>query len=324
MSSWIQRVGTLFGGRAAVAPRRARPIPMRARALPLAAADSSVFTESVLPDPRAPFFEWVLGTRATLDMSLLPHEQRALARLDALLAADDARSALLPRASSLIPRLIGSLRDERQSARALAARVSKDPNLVAEVIRLANSMRSVSAEAITDLPHAVERVGTLGLRRAIARIVLKPIFDAQADSLSGRAAPRLWLHSEAKAAACMQLAAAAGLDPFEGYLAGLLHNIGWTAALRALDRGENGAAPARYSRAFVQAFEPRREAFFALLVMAWQLSDALTALAVELLEGGLAAAGSPLGRALHAADRNASFEVLGAGMRLETCACAAR
>ena len=31
----------------------------------------------------------------------------------------------------------------------------------------------------------------------------------------------------------------AGLDPFDGYLAGLLHNSGWTAVLRAIDNLED-------------------------------------------------------------------------------------
>lgn len=323
MSSWIQRVGALFGGRAAAAVPAPRPktAPAQARAAaarPLA-INAQVFTESAMPDPQLPFFEWLLGTGPTLDAPLLASEQRLLAQLDAVLAADSSRTALLPRAPAVIPQLMNSLRDERQSAQALADRVAKDPSLVAEVIRLANSAHARAAERVSDLAEAVSRLGTQGLRRAIAVVVLKPIFDAQADSLSGRSAARLWLHSEAKAAECMRLATGAGLDPFDGYLAGLMHNIGWTAALRAIDRSEGGA-PAQFSRAFVPAFEPKREMFFALLVMPWHLTDALTALAVELLDGGLVAATSKLGRALRAADRHASLDMLGAGTLLATLA----
>ena len=335
MSSWIQRVGALFGGRsvaAVVAAPRARnrsaALPRLRAAVPAATppidADSSGFGESMILDPQLPFFEWLLDTSASLDAPLLPNEQRLLARLDAVLAADASRAELLPRAPAVIPQLMNSLRGESQSVQALAGRVAKDPNLVAEVIRMANSTLARAAEPVSDLPQAIGRLGTLGLRRAIAKVVLKPIFDAQPDSLSGRAAPRLWLHSEAKAADCMRLATAAGLDPFEGYLAGLMHNIGWTAALRALDRaGEvegraKAQAPPQFSRAFVQAFETRREMFFAMLVMPWQLTDSLTALAVELLDGGLKASRSPLGQALLAADRNASLDLLGAGALLDS------
>lgn len=329
MSSWIQRVGALFGAHVAapgvVAPRaRSRSAPP-ARALagmpaaplaPLAGLESTGLATREPADPQEAFFEWLLGTGASLDVPLLPHEHRLLARLDAVLAADDAHAELLPRAPAVIPQLMNSLRDERQSAHALADRVAKDPHLVAEVIRLANGASVRAAEPVSDLPQAVLRLGTQGLRRAISKVVLKPIFDAPAESLSGRAAPRLWLHSEAKAAECMRLAGVAGLDPFEGYLAGLMHNIGWTAALRAIDRASavGGGAPTQFSGAFVLALEPRRERFFATLVRPWQLTDSLTALAAEVLATGLRASPSTLAQALQAADRHASLGMLGEGV----------
>jgi HD-like signal output (HDOD) protein len=270
------------------------------------------------PDIQLPFFEWLIDAGPTLDSALRDDEQRLLARLDAVLASDSSRTALLPRAPAVIPQLLNSLRHDSQSAGAIAERVIRDPHLVAEVLRMANSAQTRAIAPVTDLAEAVDRLGTDGLRRAIARVVLKPMFDGQADSLSARCAPRLWQHSEAKAAACLKEAAARGLDPFDGYLAGLLHNVGWTAALRAIDRSTTGGgAPAQFSRAFVAAFEPRRESFFALLVMPWQLTDALTELAVELLDGGLAAARSPLGEALRAADTRASLEMLGAGSLMD-------
>jgi HD-like signal output (HDOD) protein len=242
-------------------------------------------------------------------MPMRTPEQHLLGRLDAVLASDKSRSELLPRARAVIPQLLSSLRNESQSTEALAARVSKDPHLVAEVLRLANSAHSGAADPLADLAEAISRVGIDGLRRVIASVVVKPIFDAQVDALSARAAAKLWLHSQAKAAECMRLAGAAGLDPFEGYLAGLMHNIGWTAALRAIDR--SGSRPAMpLSRAFVEAFEPRREMFFALLVRHWQLTDSLTTLAGELLEGGLPAAQSTLSQALFAADRHATLQML--------------
>ena len=320
MSHWFQRVSTLFGARPlppaarpAAAPAPARAMPTRA-ANPQAAPPPAAEPEAgAAPDLQQPFFEWLLDTGPAALAPLSPAERRLLARLDAVLASDTSRTELLPRAPAVIPQLLNSLRDESQSSDALARRVAKDPHLVAEVIRLANGALTRAAAPVTDLPQAIARLGTEGLRRVIARVVLKPLFDAQADTLSARAAPKLWLHSEAQAAECMKRAAAAGLDPFEGYLAGLMHNIGWTAALRVLDRAEGGT-PGSFSREFVQAFESRRELFFALLVMPWQLTESLTALAVEMLDCGLAATTSPLGQALHAADRSAALAMLGASV----------
>jgi HD-like signal output (HDOD) protein len=246
-------------------------------------------------------------------MALRVSEQRMLARLDATLASDSTRNALVPRAAAVIPQLLNSLRDESQSSLVLATKIAKDPLLVAEVIRLANSahnsLRGGDGAPSTDLPQAVTRIGIEGLRRAIARVVLKPIFDAQADPLSARTAPRLWLHSEAQSAECMRLCRVAGIDPFEGYLAGLMHNIGWTAALRVIGRSE-ASIPKHFSHAFVRAFESTCDRFFAMLVMPWELTESITALAKEILDGGLEASRSPLGQALGAAERHASLQLI--------------
>ena len=51
-----------------------------------------------------------------------------------------------------------------------------------------------------------------------------------------RPAPRpIWKDADRKARLCVALAPEHAVDPFDGYLAGLLHNTGWTAALRAID-----------------------------------------------------------------------------------------
>ncbi|MEO6409020.1 MAG: HDOD domain-containing protein [Burkholderiaceae bacterium] len=264
--------------------------------------------EPPAPDPRVRFFEWLLdGSLPDLPLSAV--EQRQLAGLDARLASASSCAELLPRAPAVISQLLKSLRDADQSGQALAHRVAKDPHLVAEVIRLANSTHARAASPVTDLVEAIARLGTEGLRRVIARVVLTPMFDARSDPLTGRAAPRLWLHSEAKADACMRLAGAAGLDPFEGYLAGLMHNIGWTAALRAMDRSDC-AAPAQFTRAFVPAIRLRTERFFATLVLPWQLTPLLTELATESLDVGLAGSHSALARVLMAADQTATLKML--------------
>ena len=323
MSNWLQRVGKWFGGRTSAPPPAVAPRPRAAfaavrppAAMPAAVAVAEPMTGTA-PALRLPFFEWLLDAGPALDTSLHDSEKLLLARLDTVLASDSSRTSLLPRAPAVIPQLLNSLRDDSQSAEVLAQRVMKDPHLVAEVLRMANSAQARASAPVTEIAEAINRLGTDGLRRAIARVVLKPMFDGQADSLSARCAPRLWQHSEAKATACLDEASARGLDPFEGYLAGLMHNVGWTAALRAIDRSPGGA-PTHFSRAFVAAFESRRETFFALLVMPWQLTDGLTALGVELLDGGLAAASSRLGEALRAADARASREMLGTGGLLDS------
>lgn len=255
------------------------------------------------------FFHWLIGDALGASAPDPAAEARLLAHVDAISRSEQMRADLLPRARSVIPELLHSLRDDTQSVRALSARVARDPNLVVEVIRLANTVSYRPDSPVADLMQAVSRLGTEGLRRAIARVLLKPIFDAQADPLLGRATQHLWQQSELKASLCLQQAASAGLDPFESYLAGLMHNVGWIALFRAIDRGPDGA-PLSFSPALIHALGPRRERLFALFVGSWQLSDALTALAREVLLVGFAAAHHPLAQLLLYADAVSAQQLL--------------
>lgn len=272
----------------------------------LAPRDPGSANLAVSPDLQ--YFSWLTGDPPA-EGELMAQEQDLLAHLDALTRNDEALAALVPRARSIIPQLMHSLRDESQSAQALTARVARDPNLVVEVLRLASSVGYGAGTPVSDLTQAIGRLGTEGLRRAIARILLKPIFDAQADPLLARTSERLWQHAECTAQLCMQMAPVARVNPFDAFLAGLMHNVGWTAACRALDRAPGGA-PVVMSAAFVAALTQRRENLFAHLVRSWSVSDSLGALADEILGGHTAGARLPLGTLLRSADRAAFLQLL--------------
>lgn len=305
MIPWLRRVAGRLGGRAD--EPSAPPSPQPVHGTPVAPATAVVVAAVPEADLQNRFLPWLFG--GLLDGPLRDHEQRVLGQLDALIAARNSLAALLPRAPAVIPQLMNSLRDERQSTGALAQRVARDPHLVVEVIRMANGAQTRGDVPVTDIAEAIRRLGLGGLHRAILRVVLKPMFDGQGDSLTARCTQRLWQHSEAKAEACQQQAGARGLDPFEGYLAGLMHNVGWTAALRAVDRIDARLPPP--SLAFAAAVEARRDTLFGLLATPWQLSEAFTALAGELQISGVAQARSALGQALCAADHQASLQMLG-------------
>jgi len=317
MAIWLGRLlRWAFGARAEPADQIASQAAPEAASL----ADSANVARTQMPadgdggaasagDWELRFFEWLIGAAPGAGAPDVAGEAPLLAHVDAVSRSDELREDLLPRARSVIPELLHSLRDDTQSMRALSARVARDPNLVVEVIRLANTVGYRPDSQVVDLMQAISRLGTEGLRRAIARVLLKPIFDAQADPLLGRATQRLWQHSELKASLCLQQAASAGLDPFESYLAGLMHNVGWTAVFRAIDRSPGGA-PQHFSAAFIHALAPRRERLFALLMRSWGLSNTLTSLAQEVLDVGFPNAQQPLAQLLLYADRTASQQLL--------------
>lgn len=309
MTSWVRRVSNLLSkdssARPTVPPDTATPsslpVPERRAPVPLADLDGEVFA-------------WMLDQLPATDHPAHPDELRWLDDLDALIVADKGRGELLPRAAGLIPQLLNSLRDEGQSAGVLAQRVSRDPNLVAEVTRLANSLAFRGHEPVVELADAVRRVGTAGLRQAIAKVVLKPMFGAQPGQLSTRAATRTWAHSQAQADLCRALAQDRGLDPFEAYLGGLLYDVGWTAGWRALDHVFEKLPPPAglaFSRGFRQAFQARRERLFSQFVIGWKLSAPLHAAARAVKSaGGFEHADDALAQVLLAGNRLAARRVL--------------
>jgi len=235
-------------------------------------------------------------------------ETIAVRHLDTLNAAGALPAALLSRAPAVIPQLLHLLRQDDASLFAMAQRVSADPVLTAEVLRLSRSAFYRTRTEPADIAHAIAMLGRDGLHIAIAAVVLKPLFDAPSGSLSRHAAARLWEHSTAKASLCAAGAAERGGDRFEGYLAGLLHNTGWTMLLRALDSCTGVTPP--FSASIARQLGRRKDAFFAKAVGAWRITPTLTALCDEVRQVGLRATGSLLASALWHADRDATLQFL--------------
>jgi HD-like signal output (HDOD) protein len=235
-----------------------------------------------------------------------------LQALDKVIASDAALSQLLPRASFVVPQLMKTLRDESYSSADVAQKISHDAGLTAEVIRMASSALQRTDAGTPDLAQAVMKIGTAGLQRAISRVVLRPLFDVRGDTLSAHAAPRVWADGEHKARLCSALATSRGVDALDAYLAGLLHNTGWSAALRALDGlpGVRVHAGTFGSPDAADALCRRRDQLFAKLLAQWRLSTALTALAHELAGAELASASAPLAGLLRDAEALTTLHAL--------------
>ncbi|MEF7616217.1 HDOD domain-containing protein [Aquincola sp. MAHUQ-54] len=268
-------------------------------------------TPSLPADLGTPFVEWQQDSAPSRSTPMGPRELRALRLLDELLATDKTPAELLPRTPAVVPQLLNLLRQDDLPLAAVSERVSKDIVLTAEVLRLANTAhyRQRSQHGVTDLAQAIGTLGSDGVQRAIARVVLKPLYEGRGGPLSGRAAPRLWAHGEHKAAACAALAAQRGIAAFEGYLAGLMHNTGWTIAWRAFDRMDGGVS-APFSQSFLQQLVLRKDRLFGKAASAWDISAELGRLGQDVLDHGLEPARSPLAAALATADREATIAML--------------
>jgi HD-like signal output (HDOD) protein len=297
------------------APGAAGQAPTAAPA-PAETAPPVAAVEIPTPARNVRFFRWMIGIPAGAADRPPPDAivEQMFFQLDEVIASESARAGLLPRAPHVVPQLMKTLRDEGYSSADVADRISKDVVLTAEVVRSATRiLQREDDDGDIDLGRAVAVVGTQGLRRAIANVVLRPIFDARGDSLSARAATQIWKDADRKARLGAAIAGEAGLDPFDGYLAGLLHNSGWTAALRAIDLQDLGIDAIDLAHPeVVPQLVRRRDALFGALVGPWNLGAAIEGLAAEVGSAGLEGVASPLGIALRDADRLAALRALAA------------
>lgn len=318
MLSWLSR---LWGGRAqnpappptrvepTIAPAAAHGSKPPSKQVPAATAA----TEAVAADPAATAAQrvlpWLLDCASPTASALSTTERAALDQLAATLALPQIPDNLLPRAAALIPQLISLVRQTELPTPAVAERVGKDAALTAEVLRLASSPYYRVQGEVSDLQQAISLIGQQGLQTVIARVLLKPIYQNAPGPLSKRAGVRMWEHSEALARHTGILAEQSGLNAFDGYLAGMLHDTGWTVALSALDRAT--IAPALPPSAeFAAALEAIVYRLFGHAAQRWDITPAFNALVQDVRSHGQEQASHPLAQLLPAAQQRCMDELL--------------
>jgi HD-like signal output (HDOD) protein len=182
---------------------------------------------------------------------------------------------LVPRMPALLPRLLGLVRRADVSTRELAEPLTRDPALLGEVIRLANSPRYRTLRAISSVQEAILLLGQRGLEQLLVRVVMGPVFDGRQGPYSRAAGTRVWDQAERCAHACAWLRRGAH-DGFEAYLAGMVANSGLMVALRVLDR-HLGDAKAPDTTAFHDALLDASGRLSVLIARQWNFPAAVVA-----------------------------------------------
>jgi HD-like signal output (HDOD) protein len=254
------------------------------------------------------YYGWLLGVRSPTDGAMSSLERTLLDGLDQVAATARSDSTLVPRVPTVIPRVLKSLRDDEMSGARLAREIARDPELVADIVRIANSPYYRTATTIRSLEHAVTILGREGLRKLIAAAALKPIISLQAGHFARLAAPRVWAHSQLCATACACLGRSEQLDAFEPYLAGLVHNVGVVVALRVID-GCYDSSDAPRSASFHRAFASRARILTHRILRNWELPATI----MDALVDQVAARNTPmtpLGSVLFAGDKVSKLRML--------------
>ena len=254
------------------------------------------------------FLPWLLNIAPLTEASLSPVEERALAEIQKTLALPTIPDNLLPRASALVPQLIALLRQTSLPLPAIAERVTKDARLSAEVMRLASTPYYRAQGDVANLQQAITLIGSGGLQRVIARVVLKPIFQGDMGMQMAGAVERMWEHSELMAQHTAALSEPAGQLAFDAYLVGLLHDTGWKVAFCALDRaGITLDFP--ISSHFSHALSEQAHRLFGQVTHGWGITPGFTACATDARDKGLSGSTHPMAGVLRTAQINCMNEI---------------
>jgi putative nucleotidyltransferase with HDIG domain len=151
-----------------------------------------------------------------------PQEARPAALLDdAEIARRIHELPPLPRALTEALRLV---RSDALSADACVRAIEQDATLAARALRLANSPFYGACGRVSSVGDAVRLLGLRTVAGVVVAVSMRAMLANWRDE--DKLFQAYWKHAVATGTAARELAAVAGADPDEAFLAGLLHDVG--------------------------------------------------------------------------------------------------
>jgi len=132
----------------------------------------------------------------------------------------------LPALAPVVQQALVLLEREDFDWREVAEVIAQDQNLVAQLLKLANSALTGLRRKVTSLTTALRVLGARPVRNLLLTMTVRPFLQAPSEL-------KLWEHSLACGLVAKRLAQQTQLvDPEEVFTAGLLHDIGKTLLMR--------------------------------------------------------------------------------------------
>jgi HDOD domain len=121
-------------------------------------------------------FELALGKSHPVSMKSAGHDDVVAATVAAL--QDGAtQQRYTPRRPNMLPRVLSASNDDSFSRRELAALIARDPSLVGNLLKIANSSYyRITTEPVESVDRAVVLLGTDGIRSLVTAALMQPIF----------------------------------------------------------------------------------------------------------------------------------------------------
>ena len=199
---------------------------------------------------------------------------------DVLASLQDANREprFMPRRPLLMPELMRAVNDADSSRRQIAALVTKDPALAADLLRVANSALYRTGAPIESIDRAVAVLGTDGLRSLIAAALLQPVFAAPSGAFA-RFPALVWDHAFTSGLAAETCAAIVeNEDPFAAQLLALLNGLGAIVVFRvAMDRYASQTTLQPDATAIARLLDLQAAAVARRIASSWDVSERMLA-----------------------------------------------
>ena len=191
----------------------------------------------------------------------------------------------VPVAPEILPKLQAKLQNVDTDVADLAALIKLDAGLASSVLRVSNSAYYSRSQDVSSIEEAVTVIGYQETLRLVARCSYATVMKGTLESY-GLPGEKLWSEAVLAAFAMEQLSHQAGIEPSEGYVAGLLHAVGMVAIndfLNRYGRGRNRAPsmkPAELVRWEIDTLGYHHGQVGAAMMRQWHIAPSV-AIAVE-------------------------------------------
>jgi HD-like signal output (HDOD) protein len=184
-----------------------------------------------------------------------------------------------PRRPSLLPQLLRAMNDEEVSRRELVTIISRDPSLVGNLLKMANSsFYRVSAQPVESIDRAVVILGNEGIRSLIAAALAQPIFHIRGGDFP-KFPEIAWEHTFRTASATVtHTAIVEKSDPFAAQLLGLVAGMASIVVFRvALDQYDTRPRLKAHAGAMAAMLDMQTAPVAKRIAASWGLSDRILA-----------------------------------------------
>ena len=230
----------------------------------------------------------------------------------AILHSASTEDRYTPRRPSLLPQLLRAMNDEDVSRRELVTIISRDPSLVGNLLKMANSpFYRVNSQAVESIDRAVVILGNEGIRSLIAAALTQPIFQIRGGDFP-KFPEIAWEQTFRTASATVTHSAIVEKsDPFAAQLLGLVHGMASIVVFRVvLDQYE--ARPRYKANAAVIAslLDSQTAGVAKRIAGSWGLSDRILDALDDQTRTADAEKSSPMGRSLQFGRQASALAVL--------------